>query len=899
MSPGSKFLSVYRFGLFEADPQKGELQKKGARVKLQEQPFQLLTLLLENAGEIVSRDTVRQRLWPGNTFVDFDASLSVAVGKLREALDDSADNPRFIETIPRRGYRFVAPVELIQQNRTSPQLPPRAKEYETSGPPAEVARRNRWGVTKIRIAAVAVIAAGLGAGVFGFRALRKLPSTTAQAKAPSVAPRLRRSVAVLGFRNLPGRHEDDWMSDAFTNMLGTELAAGGILRIVSAEDVARVKREIALGNQDSLAESTLNRLRKDPGADVVVLGSYAPINGKNTKRVRLDVRVQDTQTGDTIAEDAVSGSDEELFEMASHTGADLRTSLGAYPLSPEDEGMTRASLPANGVAVRHYSEANARLWAFDFVGARDESTRAIAADANYPLAHSALSDALWHLGYRLKSTAEAKRAVELSRRLPQEEQLLIAGQYAKTMRDLPNAVRIYQSLFNLHRDRLDFGLLLATAQFRINPSDALRTLDALRALPPPANEDPQIDLLEASAQIGLNLPAAQVAAKRAIAKGAAIGSPLLVARAYGILCQQGAAFGSSIDEVALDCKNAMQSYASAGDRYNEARTMNDAAGVFYSRGDLRQAEKMWREAAKRFRLLQDPEGAAATSNNLGDIFLLRGQLDEAKKMLESAIPDYEATEDTVGVALVLNDLGDLWHQRGELQKAETNFAEARALALARNDNSTIAFTWTGVGAVLMDRGDLDGARDAFQQSLALRTAIGEMQNVAETQLALAKLSIETGRAGEAEAVARRCKEQFQKEQQVDDEIAAGTVLTESLLSQNKISEARSEIEDMSAVVAKSDNKQLKLQFHLASARVSLEASQLEAARSEMERLRSEAHQAGFAGLELEAQLVEAQWLQKSGHSSQAKALLISLQKTSHLNGFGLVARKAAGLANRI
>jgi tetratricopeptide (TPR) repeat protein len=218
--------------------------------------------------------------------------------------------------------------------------------------------------------------------------------------------------------------------------------------------------------------------------------------------------------------------------------------------------------------------------------------------------------------------------------------------------------------------------------------------------------------------------------------------------------------------------------------------------------------------------------------------------------------------------------------------------------LERNDNSTIAFTLTGVGAVLMDRGDLDGARDAFQQSLALRKAIGEIQNVAETQLALGKTSIETGHAGEAEGVARKCMEQFQTEQQVDDEIAAGTVLTESLLSQNQISAARTEIEDMSPIVAKSDNMQLTLQFHHMSARASLEA-RLETARSEMERLRSDAHQAGFAVLEMESQLVEAQWLQKSGHPLQAKDLLISLQKTSHLNGFGLVASKAAGLANRI
>src|SRR5277367_5291142 len=108
----------YRFGVFEVKAAAGELLRKGVRVKLQEQPLRLLCLLLEKSGGIVSKEDVRERLWPGNTFVEFDASLSVAVGKLREALGDDSDNPRFIETIPRKGYRFVAPIESLVQEPT-------------------------------------------------------------------------------------------------------------------------------------------------------------------------------------------------------------------------------------------------------------------------------------------------------------------------------------------------------------------------------------------------------------------------------------------------------------------------------------------------------------------------------------------------------------------------------------------------------------------------------------------------------------------------------------------------------------------------------------------------------------------------------------------------------------
>src|SRR5437867_9969033 len=102
--------SILRFGVFEVDVRSGELRKQGVRIKLQEQPFHVLAVLLQRPGEVVTREELRSQNWPADTFVDFDNSLNTAINKLREALGDSADNPRFIETLPRRGYRFIAPV---------------------------------------------------------------------------------------------------------------------------------------------------------------------------------------------------------------------------------------------------------------------------------------------------------------------------------------------------------------------------------------------------------------------------------------------------------------------------------------------------------------------------------------------------------------------------------------------------------------------------------------------------------------------------------------------------------------------------------------------------------------------------------------------------------------------
>jgi DNA-binding winged helix-turn-helix (wHTH) protein len=111
MPPSSSEARLLRFGVFEVDLAAGELRKNGARMRLQEQPFQVLAALLENAGQVVTRDDLRQKIWSADTFVDFDHSLNTAVNKIREALGDSASSPRFVETLARRGYRFIAPVD--------------------------------------------------------------------------------------------------------------------------------------------------------------------------------------------------------------------------------------------------------------------------------------------------------------------------------------------------------------------------------------------------------------------------------------------------------------------------------------------------------------------------------------------------------------------------------------------------------------------------------------------------------------------------------------------------------------------------------------------------------------------------------------------------------------------
>src|SRR5947208_7908844 len=122
MGNDNRSVQIVRFGLFEADLQSGELRKNGVKVRLQGQPFQVCAILLQHSGELVTREELRRQVWPEDTFVDFDHALNTAITKIRIALEDDADNPRLVETLPRRGYRFIGPVEKPSAQVASPRL---------------------------------------------------------------------------------------------------------------------------------------------------------------------------------------------------------------------------------------------------------------------------------------------------------------------------------------------------------------------------------------------------------------------------------------------------------------------------------------------------------------------------------------------------------------------------------------------------------------------------------------------------------------------------------------------------------------------------------------------------------------------------------------------------------
>ena len=874
----------YSFGLYVLDSGDGTLTRASARVRVQEQPFQLLLLLVERAGQIVSREEIRNRLWPQNTFVEFDKSLGVAVLKVREALGDEASNPRFIETVPRRGYRFIAPVRVETG-------PVDDSDTPTSKAPTGAASPSNAYATKHGLVIASLVLLLVGVAFYVLHAEHGASRATAQAATSMPRIHVRRSVAVIGFRNLPGRPEDNWLSSAFCEMLNTELAAGGELRMVSGEDVANAKGELPLRDEDSFGKTTLQHLRTNPGADVVVVGSYTMIPSDQARRIRLDVRLQDTAGGETIAEEFVSGDESDLFNLVSDMGEKLRRRLGVSTPSEGVERATRAALPSNEKAARLYAEGRAKLWAFDYFAARDLLTQAIAADPAFPLSHAALSDVWWHTGYDAKGRGEARQALDLSNHLSQEQRLLVEGQYQRTVEEWPKAVETYRSLFRLFPDNLDYGLLFASAQMHLSPNDSLQTLAGLRKLPPPLGDDARIDMTEASAWINRDFTKAQAAARLAIEKAAAQGSPVIVSRTYGILCQQQPAIGAS-DEAIDICQKAMEAALAAKDPNGEAMMRSDLAALYYGRGNLTQSAEMFQQAVKKFRQVGNRDGVATALSNFAATRLSAGDLMEARKLLEESIPEYEAVDDKEGVVLNLDGLGDIWRQAGEIDKAEAVYRRAEVIARKIDDKDATAYVLNGMGDVALDRDDLALARNRYEEALSLRTQAGEKQSAAESRVSLARLAIEEGNAPDAEASVRGCKEQFHREKQADDELSASSALIDALLAQGKQDEAQKVMEAAHQLGNGSQNLYLRLQFELSSGRVLLASDHPDASRPLFQRVGDDAHRYGFVGLELADKLAMAELANKTKHGAQSQIELHRLQNFARAKGFGLIARKA-------
>jgi TolB-like protein/DNA-binding winged helix-turn-helix (wHTH) protein/Tfp pilus assembly protein PilF len=287
---------VIRFATFEVDLRSGELRRDGLKIRLQEQPFRILAMLLERPGEVVAREEVRKKLWSEDTFVDFEHSLATAVKKLREALGDDADNPRFVETLPRRGYRFIAPVAAASPTAGVRWTPSESRD-RTPPPEAVEAisyRHPRRGDVKSPLqrrlavaggAIMAIFATLLALNVAGLRErlLRAVAAVSDRRTAVGTPPLQKiESLAVLPLENLSGDPEQEYFADGMTDQLITELGQISALKVISRASVMRYKE----------IRKSVREIARDLNAEGVVQGSVLRAGG----RVRITVQLTDVMT---------------------------------------------------------------------------------------------------------------------------------------------------------------------------------------------------------------------------------------------------------------------------------------------------------------------------------------------------------------------------------------------------------------------------------------------------------------------------------------------------------------------------------------------------------------------------------------------------------------------------
>jgi ATP/maltotriose-dependent transcriptional regulator MalT len=244
---------------------------------------------------------------------------------------------------------------------------------------------------------------------------------------------------------------------------------------------------------------------------------------------------------------------------------------------------------------------------------------------------------------------------------------------------------------------------------------------------------------------------------------------------------------------------------------------------------------------------------------------------------------------------VVTDLALIAKERGDLVTAGDEYNRARAMAEQVGDKSTTAIALEGMGDVGFERGDFPAARKAYEQAVALRTEANEKQGAADVQVSLARLSIADGRAGDAEAVIRKCRDQFRTETEAEDELSASAVLIDALVAQGKMAEAEAEVAAASALLGKvSQNRMARMEFTIAAAGASSggDAAATAKSRTEMEKLIAESHSAGLLRLELEARLALGVWDKKAGRAT-AQTELVAVEKEATAKGFTRIARKAA------
>jgi eukaryotic-like serine/threonine-protein kinase len=926
------------FGLYEVDLQLSELRKGGFRLKIPRQSFQILAMLLERPGEIVSREDLRRKLWPSDVFVNFEASLNSAVQRLRSTLQDTSAEPRYIETLPRVGYRFIFSVEsLIVVSDEShsatdidsaelPSIDTIPADKSLTEPPVK-SRNWFYGTAAVLL----LILVGCYVGYRYSVRNPRVPQTRTQPSpvVPSAPPRL--SVAVIGFTNASGNARDVWLSTAFTEMLATELAVGDHLRTVPEEDVARAKLELSLTNRDSYGGNTLAMIREDIGCDYVVAGSYLAIGKASNGRVRLDARLQDAVTGDTITSVAVVGSQSNLFDLASQAGEQLRAKLGIAVPTSSEAAEAKFALPSDPEAARLYADGLAKLQLYDDAAARDLLRQVVHLQPEYSPGYSALATAWADLGYDAEAKSAARKAMDLAGVLPQPARLQTEARYDEMNHDWTRVVEIYSRLRQSYPDNLDYGLDLASAQLNQGGSaQAEATIEALRKFPPPQRDDPRIDLTEARiAEEFADYKRQQTLAEDAAEKSEIAGARLLLARAKLIGGSASFFLGNLTSAVDADTV-AERMFAEVGDLDRSAAASMDIGGVLATQGDIVGAKHSIEQALRVFQKQGDQPRVAAALSNLGEMYEIEGGLPtaenlfhkaitiftklnrinerdlltcnlaeslrrqgkfrEASGMLEPLLEQHSEGNKSI-LATATESLGAIAETQGDMATALRMYQDAVAVLKETGAKTDYTAAERSLGNAFLKEGDFVNAKQALADALSIDRETGAKTDMALDQIARAELSLAQGGLLDMGAL-RSVIDQFRLQKITDGEIEAEIVVVRENIQQGKTTEAANSLRQISLLSAKSYDITVRFDVALATAQVRAAQHDFNAAKRALGPALQKAAVVGCVRCRLEGRLELGEIEVQAGNAETGRTQLHELADEARTRGFRLIADRA-------
>ena len=416
-----------RFGAFEVDLPAGQLRKHGMRLKISEQPFQILALLLASPGEVVPRELLRERLWPSDTFVDFDHGLNNAVMRLREVLGDSSDHPRFIETLPRRGYRFIAPTEVLSEvpapamESAPANIAPFRDGRDASLQSSGVQHRSFFALPRIAILAVAILAGSALISAIAVRYVHGVDASKGRANRST-------SLVVLPMENLSGDKEQDYFADGMTDDLIANLAKIRSLRVIS--------RSTAMAYKST--HKPLLQIANELNVDAVVEGTVM----RAGNRVRITAELVQVSTDQHLWADTYESPIGDVLALQNRVSSAIAGQI-RINLTKEDRARL-AKQPAvspeayeDYLKGRYYWNKRSGEGFNRAIGYFEEATRK---DPQYALAYAGLADCYGIIGATIygsvpaadaapKAKAAAIRALEIDPSLAEAETSLATAKF--------------------------------------------------------------------------------------------------------------------------------------------------------------------------------------------------------------------------------------------------------------------------------------------------------------------------------------------------------------------------------------------------------------------------------------------------------------------------------------